>query len=325
MNIKIVQYPTKTYNGIRAYSNNLYNDIIAYEKANNLCDNINLKNLPKIELNFKGKLIGGYISSDLLSFTVGKGDIIHSTSQSAMTSHTNVVTIHDLIHLLYSDKFHTPSNIVKRQLKQLERIKESAKHIIVLSPHVEKQVKKYISNIPISTIVSKIFVDRPTKNPFPNDGKIHLITIGEIYEGSRKQINELYLWLRDNSEIDLYHIGKIADKAYINYAKNIHALGSVSQQEKYNYLAYADKFVFKTFGEGQGMPTMEAMKLNTQVIVNDIEDHRILLGNKPYYYSTKDEFFEAIYKPKKQGLVEQISQYDNWIEKYLKVYKQVID
>ena len=69
---------------------------------------------------------------------------------------------------------------------------------------------------------------------------------------------------------------------------------------------------------------MEAMKMNTQVVINDIPVHRELLGDKPYYFNSKDEFFYMIYANKKSGLVNQIFQYDNWIEKYLKVYGEFL-
>lgn len=156
--------------------------------------------------------------------------------------------------------------------------------------------------------------------------KIHLITMGEIHGDlpNRKHIYELYDWVKNLKDVDLYHIGRITDQRYIDYSPNIHQLGSVSQEEKFNYLAYADKFVFKSLGEGQGIPSMEAMKLNTQVIVNDLPEFRNFLGDKPYYYHNKEEFLEMINLPKKSGLVEQISQYDNWIEKYKKVYSEVI-
>ena len=139
----------------------------------------------------------------------------------------------------------------------------------------------------------------------------------------RKQIYDLYEWIKDRDDVDLYHIGTVNDKRYINYSKNIHQIDSVSQQDKFNYMAYADKYVFKTLGEGQGYPVMEAMKLNTQTVINDLPEHRELLGDKPYYFHNKDEFLEMIYKSKKSGLVEQISQYDNWIDKYKKVYEEV--
>ncbi len=319
MKIKLVYSNTKTYNGIKAYSLNLYNDISKVM-------NVKLVALPKIEVVIGGKKHGGWTSQRLLSWTVGNADIVHSTSHWDLTLHTNVVTIHDLYPIIERKDFAISDRAIKFYLRMLRKVSETCKHVVVQGKHIEEQVRKYISDIPISVIPTKVFVDKPTTNPYLTDGKLHLITMGEIHGNlpNRKKIYELYDWIKDLKDVDLYHIGRITDPKYINYSKNIHQLGSVSPQEKFNYLAYADKFVFKTIGEGQGIPTMEAMKLNTQPVINDLPEHRDFLGDKPYYYHNKDEFLEMIYKPKKLGLVEQISQYDNWIEKYFKVYSEVL-
>lgn len=332
MNIKILNYPMPSYS-ITHYSRNLYHDILQYEKDHDLLDNVVYVDVPKIEFKLRSKQYGGFISSEIIGKFIRKADIIHSTSKIAVVKNTNVITIHDLINLEKQKELHISDKIVKNQMKQLERIKKTnVKRIVVPSPHVVEEVKKYL-DYPVDVITSKVFVGKPDENPYPDDGKIHLITVGEIHKGiQRKQINELYQWLKGNEEIDLYHIGRIEDRRYLGlttegkyhrYAKNIHSLGFVSDQTKTNYLAYADKFVYKSVSEGQGLPAMEAMKLNTQVIVNDIIDHREMMGDKAYYYNNKDEFMEMIHKPKKSGLVEQITQYDNWIEKYMKVYNEV--
>ena len=318
MKIKIVYSNTKTYNGIKAYSLNLYN-----EMSESM--DVALIPLPKIEVSLKGKKYGGWTTQDLLAWSVGNADIAHSTSHWDLTPHTNVVTIHDLYPIIEREYFNTSDRAMRHYLGKLRKIEERCKHIVVQGKHIEEQVRRYIPDIPISVIPTKVFVDKPTVNPYPDDGKLHLVTMGEIHGDlpNRKQIYELYDWVKDLDGVDLYHIGRITDLQYIGYSPNIHQLGSVSQQDKFNYLAYADKYVFKTLGEGQGLPTMEAMKLNTQVVINDLPEHRDMLGDKPYYYHDRDEFIEMIYKPKKSGLVEQISQYDNWVEKYKKVYEEV--
>ncbi|WP_394325611.1 MULTISPECIES: glycosyltransferase [Acidiplasma] len=83
--------------------------------------------------------------------------------------------------------------------------------------------------------------------------------------------------MKNLKDVELYHIGIITDEKYKNYSYNIHQLGTVSEQEKFNYLQYANKFVFKTLCEGQGIPTMEAMRLGTQPVINDIPAHRYFL------------------------------------------------
>ncbi len=317
--INIVYSKTKTYNGIRAYSENLFSDMSKVKTTKFIP-------LPKIEISLFNKKIGGWTTQQLLSWQVNAFGIVHSTSHWDLVRNTNIVTIHDLYPIIYPEIYKITNRIEKFYKKTLMKVQNRAKAIIVQSPHIKDQVDKFIKDIPVYSIPTKIFTEDTNFNPYPNDGKLHLITMGEIHGdlANRKRIFELYDWVANNPEVDLYHIGRITDPKYFNYASNIHRVGSVTQEQKFGYLKYADKFVFKTLGEGQGLPTMEAMKLGTQVVVNDLPEHRFFLGDKPYYYETKDEFLEAIYKPKKQGLSEQIGQYDNWIEKYFKVYEEVI-
>lgn len=319
MKIKLVYSKTKAYNGIKAYSTNLYGDM-----AKNGMD-VKFIPLSKMEVVIRDKKYGGWLSKDLLSWSVGNADIVHSTTHWDLTLHTNVVTIHDLYPLIERKYFSITEKVEIHQLHRLKKVNNQCKFIIVQAKHIQEHVERFVKDVPIEIIPSKIFVEQPTRNPYPDDNKLHLITMGEIQnELPRKQIYDLYDWVKNLDNADLYHIGKITDPKYINYSPNIHQLGYVSPQEKCNYLAYADKYVFKTLGEGQGYPVMEAMKLNTQTVINDLPEHRELLGDKPYYYNNKDEFLEMIYKPNKSGLVEQISQYDNWIEKYKKVYDEVV-
>ena len=320
MKIKIAYSNSKHFNGIKAYSLNLYNDL---SKEKHL--DVKLKPVPKIEITIHKKRVGGWSSQRLLAWTVGDADIVHSTSHWDITPHTNVVTIHDLYPLVESAYFKTSQRAQRFYRKTLNSVQKRAKCIVVEGPHIADQVNSYISGIQIAIIPIKIFAGSATINPYPNDGKLHLVTMGEIHGDlpNRKQIYEIYDWVKGLKDVDLYHIGRITDNRYIGYASNIHQLGAVSQQEKFNYLQYADKFVFKTIGEGQGLPTMEAMRLNTQTVINDLPEHRYFLGDKPYYYHDKDEFLEMIWKPRKSGLVEQITQYDDWTEKYKKVYEEV--
>lgn len=318
--IKILYSKAEPFNGITSYTNNLFRELT------DAGVDVELRFLPKLEVKFGNKRYGGWLSQNLLSFTTGKAEIVHSATHWLLSPYTNIVTIHDLEFAIWQmNKRDLNNEIAKRRQKKFEFIKRNVKLIVVQGKHVEEQVRLFGIDNPVEVIPSKVFVEPPTRNPYPDDNKLHLITIGEILRGKqRKKIYELYDWLRGNTKVELYHIGRLENEKYRNFSSNIHELGFVSNNEKFNYLAYADKFVFNTLGEGQGYPTMEAMKLNTQVVINDLPEHRSLLGDKPYYFHDKDEFLEMIWKEKKSGLVEQISQYDNWIDKYKMAYERVL-
>ncbi len=330
--INLITTKGSEFTGIKFYAKNLDSDL----KLNYI--NSELKEIPKYEITILGKKIGGWKSQDFLLRYYHSSGINHSTFHWVVTDQTDITTIHDLFPLTM-EELKVPESIRNIHIK---RLKKSNKNgiIIVMANEIKNQVLHFIPDADIRVITSKVFTpiqyyDIKSKtniinwinNPYPNDHKLHLLTMGEILgnQGNRKQITHIYDYVKDNKNIELYHIGKITDNKYLNYSPNIHHLTNLPENLKLSYLKFADKFVYKTLGEGQGLPTMEAMKLNIQPIINDIPIHRELLGDKPYYFHNKDEFLEMIYKPKKDGLVEQITQYDNWISKYKKVYEEVSD
>jgi glycosyltransferase involved in cell wall biosynthesis len=318
MCIKILYRESNNYGGIPAYSRNLLREL-----SQLLPDVVGVK-LPQLELHIGNVRIGGNISRSVFSNFVKKSKIMHSTDYLAYTKNTNIVTIHDLFALI-----NPQSNMSffdkKYKLKLLNKI-NGVRYIIVQVPQIAEQVRRYVKEVPIAVIPSKIFIGEASMNPYPSNGKIHLLTFGDIKANqfNRKKIKDIYEYVANKKGIELYHIGSITEKSLINYAENIHQLGVVSEPIKYNWLKYADKFVYKSLGEGQGLPVMEAMRFGVQPIINDLDEFRFLLGDRPYYFHNEDEFLEMIYKQPKTGLFEQITKYDNWIDKYKKVYDEVM-
>jgi hypothetical protein len=306
MKIDMIYNKSNGYNGIERYRIALDSGLKALGVV------VNPIMLKKYEIKIKNKYYGGWQTEKLFKhFVKTDNEIIHSISDRCIIKNTNVVTIHDI--------YNNEVSHYKKVFKQIEELQ-----VIVPSNYVKSTIENYAYNIAVIPQGVKI-PDMQYFNPYKDDGKMHLITMGKIHKNfhNKKLIYVLYEWLKDNPNIDLYHIGKITDEKYLNYAKNIHNLQNVSENVKYAYLKYADKFVYNTEDEGQGLPTMEAMALNTQPIINDLPVHRELLGDKPYYYHNKEEFMDLLEKPKKDGLPEQIKKYDGWIYKILSVYNKV--
>ena len=156
MNIKLVYSNTKTYNGIKAYSLNLYKDLLLETTMN-----VKLKPLPKIEVTFKGKKYGGWRSQRLMAWSVGNADIVHSTTHWDLSAHTNVVTIHDLYPLVERKQFGTSDRAINFYLRMLEKVREQGKYIVVQGKHIEDQVRKYIPDTPVAIIPTRVFVNQP--------------------------------------------------------------------------------------------------------------------------------------------------------------------
>ncbi|KPV45886.1 hypothetical protein SE19_07960 [Acidiplasma aeolicum] len=161
MKIKIVQPNSKTFNGIKTYSTNLFKDLLKNGIA------AELKRLPKVEFSIRGKKIGGWTSQRLLSFLVGNADIVHSTSYMELTPHTNVVTIHDLFSII-NNKY--KSQMIRDfHIKTLKTIERRRINVVVQGEHIAEQVREYIPDVPIDIIPTKVFVKPATQNPYPDN------------------------------------------------------------------------------------------------------------------------------------------------------------
>ncbi len=321
MKAAILYEEKKGYNGIKEYSQWLYDG---------LSDSLFPSFIPikSIEIKIGNKRLFGDTTKKLYNkfMNLKKYDIVHQTSFFNLNKYADITTVHDIFPLTLDAYKKTGYTIIYYK-NALEKIKK-LKAIIVPSNVVKKDLESYIDTGNVYVIPTGIpDLNNNYKNPYPDNNKMHLVTVGSIYlknRKGRKRIEELFKFVKQLPDVELYQIGNIDDPEYVNYSENIINLGFVDEYTKYSYLKYADKYVYYTYNEGEGFPAMEAMKLNTQVLVNDIPVHHEILGDKAYYFNDFDEFIDNLYKPKKPGLVEQISQYDNWIEKYIKIYNEIV-
>lgn len=313
----IIYQNTSGFNGIKEYSIKLFAGL----RSSGM--DVELVPVKRFEIKINGKQYGGWQSMKLLSYVYAyHGNITHATDDWCINRHTNVITVHDLY--LYKNKDTLKNASRKQYEKMLNLLSKSGVKTMVQSNIVKEDVLTFNKDADITVIPSAVPKYKGALfNPYPKDTKIHLVTMGAL-GNTRKRIKDLYNFVKDNPDLTLYHIGHIDVPEYTNYAKNIIQLGQVDENTKYSYLTFADKFVYYTNDEGQGYPTMEAMRCNTQPIINDIPIHRELLGDLPYYFHNKEEFLEMVYKPDKPGLERQISRYDNWINKYIHVYEEIV-
>lgn len=326
--INLIHEKTNYNAGIPAYGNLIVNNLNDY--------NIPFKDIavPKIEININNHKIGGWLSKSILSkIMVNNENVNHSLDHWTISKFTNLLTIHDIIPFIYNDNFHI-SNIAYQYYLRIFKQINNINDIIVLSNHVKNTLNdiKYLdlSNKNIHIIPRGInSIKFIPINPYSNDNKIHLITIGEF--SIRKRFDLLYDYVKDLKDVKLYHIGRIANMdSYKNAMKNINNnvvyLGYMKNSlELYSYIYYADKFVYNTLDEGQGLPALEAMRLGVQPIVNNIEIHKEMLGNYGFLYNNKEEFRDLIYKEsnKSNVLINFVKKYDDWFEKMINIYEKL--
>ncbi|MCL4342639.1 MAG: glycosyltransferase [Candidatus Thermoplasmatota archaeon] len=252
-----------------------------------------------------GKPIGGWISQEIGSMlTRPHGVIVHSTSPHVVARRTNVVTIHDLIRYKLQDIY--PSLPLDRKYAEyIIRRSLEKKRIIAVSHHVKDDIIRMFGVDPDRIDVVYFNVDttlyhRISGNPFPDDGKIHLILVTDY--NPRKRLDKLLPELSGRSDMDIYIIGRTDvwprqysyAKEYSDRFKNIHILGYLEFEGMRAYLSAADLFVYHTVDEGIGMPPVEAMACGTNTLVNDIPVFREFLKDKSFYFTEEDNIADKV-------------------------------
>ncbi len=260
----------------------------------------------KFEISVGGKPVGGILSQKLgvgLHLRVGHPN--HSLAAEVSPKDPDIVTIHDIIPLVEGNDF-IKGGYDRSAYRMMYGNALNAK-ILLVSTNTGK--KEMIERIGIeehrvriiyhSIDLTKFFPD--PSNPYPDDGKIHLVTVGDF--NPRKRFDLLYNIISGEKDFHLYHIGPTNSwkdraekmKGVADAAGNISIIGQVDDSMLRRYLTNADLFVYISDAEGFGYPPIEAMACGTNVVVNDLEVFRETIGDVATVTKI-DDFQESIRK-----------------------------
>ncbi len=123
------------------------------------------------------------------------------------------------------------------------------------------------------------------------------IICGEyMYAMSSVSPNKNFKWIlevaKKNANIQFVIAGKVDTKIFdaseIASADNVIFLGYVTDGEAKALLEEAKAFIFPSFYEGFGMPPMEALSCNTDIIISDIPCLKEIYGNTAHYINPKE-------------------------------------
>jgi len=218
----------------------------------------------------------------------------------------SVVTIHDVIPLVYQDIY--LSNAIARGYYRLalQLALNRSSRIITDSIFSRDEINKYMS-VPRNKIkviylaAGEEFV--PVSDPILQQipaqkfglNRPYVLTIG----GSepRKNVDRLvkvFQHLSNNPGVDLAVVGGSwrGTKIRENISgpnNNIYFLGPVDQQELVALYSMAELFVFPSLYEGFGLPVLEAMACGTPVLASNISSIPEVAGNAAILFNPLDE------------------------------------
>lgn len=245
--------------------------------------------IKKIEISIRGKPFGGIISQSLaLRLKSFNDHPIHSLVPELTPKNGDIVTLHDIIPFIEAAKF-IKNKYDSKSYEMMYRNALNSKKLISSTNYGKEEIMKEL-DIPADRIDvvyesidhSKFFPD--LENPYPNNGKVHLVTVGDF--NPRKRFDILFDIISKNSELELYHIGPVNSwkerasklmKFASNY-QNIKLLGPVSDELLRRYISNADAFVYISDAEGFGLPPIEALACGTSVVVNDLPVFKEIIG-----------------------------------------------
>ena len=338
MKISFVAPTFKSSTGTKTYMDNLICGLRQLDM------DASIHYLHKLEFSILGKPRFGVISQMIQGkFTRVSSDIVHSVSPSTALKDTNVITIHDVIPFLQSGK--KPSILDRRNLGHYISIKKALRvNDIVVTTKFTKQKLIELFGKPENNIhvvhapIRTDFFKRTPNNPFPDDGKIHALSISDF--NPRKNIKTVISKLGGNRDIEFYHIGSPRAwtsqyEGMIRFSEkfnNIHILGPKSSEELVNYLSHADVLISMSESEGFGLIVVEALSCGVPVILNQIPVYKELYGSAAHFVVPEELNGDIVIKTATQNknpeiLIDYAEQFSsiNVARKMLEVYNLVYE
>lgn len=297
------------------------------------------RGIRKIEFSIRGKPVGGIISRYLAAnINHFRNWPVHALTSEVAPRNADITTVHDIIPLTY------PSTLIRGRYNDIAyslSFKNALDSKIIVAPSF--WVKKQLVDLGISEERVRVIHEGidftifypDFSTPYPDNGKIHLVTVGDF--NPRKRFDLLYDIVSRNRDLELYHIGSanswndIASELRYTAEKseNIRVLGKRDDIELRRYLTSADAFVYISEDEGFGLPPIEALACGTNIVVNDIPIFRETVGGVATL-SDIDSFEESILrtvegKKSKNALIDSAHRYsiEKEVSEYVELYESV--
>jgi glycosyltransferase involved in cell wall biosynthesis len=266
-----------------------------------------------------------------------KKPLLVNFTNTGVTFYKNqLVTIHDMSYKVnpkwFSKSFYLWYNYLIPNL-----VKSSLK-VFTVSNSSKNDIIKYLKTDPgkINVIYNSSYLN--TNNNFePIEKGKYILTVSSL--DPRKNLNNLIVAFNKIKigvkliivGLKSSHFSKGLNTDLLN--KNIILKGDQSDDELAALMQYADAFVYFSFYEGFGLPSIEAMGMGCPVIVSDIPVHREVCSNAALYadpYNVEDieEKITAVLVNNELKLKLKLAGYENvkrfdWFKSAQNVFKVI--
>jgi glycosyltransferase involved in cell wall biosynthesis len=262
--------------------------------------------------------------------------LINFTNTGVIFYKNQLVTIHDMSYkvnpkwfskLFYLWYDYLIPNLVKNSLR-----------VFTVSNSSKNDIVRYLKTAPekINVIYNSSYLN--TNNNFePIEQEKYILTVSSL--DPRKNLNNLIIaFSKINIDVKLIIVGLKSNNFneglntnLLN--KNVVLKGYQSDDELGALMKYAEAFVYFSFYEGFGLPSIEAMKMGCPVIVSDIPAHRevcahAVLYADPHNVDDIGEKITAVLVDDKLKLELKLAGYENvkrfdWFKSAQNVFKVI--
>lgn len=211
----------------------------------------------------------------------------------------SIVTVHDAI------PFHYPGNFIDFRFykNQLKKAIKQAKFLVTVSETARLDLIQQTGVNPskVVSIPNGINVSEFQPKGKPQDNEVFTIRylggLGAPHKNVAMLLYMAQLLEQEGIEFKLELGGYLPDQHYLRdlaeelNVKNVAFPGFIPDEEKANFLASADLFVFPSLMEGFGFPPMEAMAAGTAVLASNIPVFEELIGDAALLVDPTAEWF----------------------------------
>lgn len=215
-----------------------------------------------------------------------------------INSNKKIITVHDLIPVIYQKRLKKNPYLVKYSLKHLKFFDK----VIAVSNNTKQDIIKYTDCPSKKIVVLKSSVDKSFNNrkinkniickkyKIPINTKKILIVGSSFYKNHETSLKILENLKKNYSEkIILIKIGNKLDLNIPKHLKgNLFEIKDIPRSKVNEIYKICDLLLFPSIYEGYGLPCVEAINTGLPIVSSNIRPLREILGDYPLMFNPSD-------------------------------------